>query len=127
MSDFNRVILVGRIGNELELKKSAQGVSYLKISLATHSLKSEQGNSEAKREQTTHWHRVVAFGLQAENCARFLEKGSKVMVEGSLESRVFTGDDGQKKTWVSILADRVHFMNRSTKGADLEPEHASVH
>lgn len=103
MSDFNRVFLLGRIGNELELKESAQGSKYLKLSVATNSYR-------AGAEKTTHWHRVMVFGLQAENCARYLRKGSQVMVEGKLEVRTYTNDEGKKISSVSVLADRVQFL-----------------
>jgi single-strand DNA-binding protein len=103
MSDYNRVILLGRIGNDLELKSSAQGTKYLKLSLATN-------HHRAGQEKTTHWHRVMVFGSQAELCSTYLQKGSQVMVEGMLEVRSYSDKEGQKRTSVSVLADRVRFV-----------------
>lgn len=114
MSDFNRVILLGRIGNELELKTSAQGKPYLKLSLATNSFR-------AGEEKTTHWHRVMVFGAQAEHCARYLKKGSQVMLEGKLEVRTYTNVEGLKVTSVSVLADRIQFLG-GRASADVETE-----
>jgi single-strand DNA-binding protein len=108
MSDFNRVILMGRIGNDLELKTSAQGKPYLKISLATHSFKSAEGDGQSLK--TTHWHRVMVFGHQAEVCAKYLQKGAQVMVEGTLEVRTYTDKDDRKVTRVSVIAFKVNFF-----------------
>lgn len=103
MSDFNRVILMGRVGNDPELKTSAQGKAYLRLSLATHTYR-------AGAEKTTYWHRVMVFGLQAENCAKYLRKGSSVLVEGLLECRTYTDGDGKKASSVSVLANQVQFL-----------------
>lgn len=113
MSDFNKVILLGRIGNELELKTSAQGSPYLKLSIATNSYKS------GTKEKTTHWHRVMVFGTQAEVCHRYLRKGSQVMVEGFLEVRTYTNSEDQKVTNVSVIANRVQFLG-GRMAADVE-------
>jgi single-strand DNA-binding protein len=107
MSDFNRVILMGRIGNDLELKTSAQGKPYLKISLATHSFRTV---GEGESQKTTHWHRVMVFGHQAEICAKYLLKGAQIMVEGSLEVRTYNDKDDRKVTTVSVIASRVNFF-----------------
>lgn len=111
MSDFNRVILLGRIGNELELKTSAQGKPYLKLSLATNSFRSGE-------EKTTHWHRVMVFGHQAEICATYLKKGSQVMIEGFLEVRTYSDKDGRKSTSVSVVANRVQFTGNARQTVD---------
>lgn len=118
MSDFNRVILLGRIGNDLELKTSAQGKPYLKLSLATHSYRGGE-------EKTTHWHRVMVFGQQAEICATYLKKGSQVMLEGFLEVRTYNDKEGRKTTSVSVIANRVQFVGgRSLTDGPLENAHA---
>ncbi|MEW6055396.1 MAG: single-stranded DNA-binding protein [Bdellovibrionota bacterium] len=122
MSDFNRVFLLGRVGNDLELKRSAQDKPYLKISLATNSFRSGQ-------ERTTHWHRVIVFGAQAEACTEFLRKGSLILVEGSLEVRTYTDRDDKKATHVTVIAHRVQFLtprsqSQRTQGQDESEETA---
>ncbi len=114
MSDYNRVILLGRIGNNLELKTSAQGKYYLRLSIATHSFSGEN-------KKTTHWHRVMVFGAQAQVCSTFLRKGSPVLVEGSLEVRTYTNQEGKKQTTVSVIANRIQFLG-GRGGAELEQE-----
>jgi single-strand DNA-binding protein len=103
MSDFNRVILLGRLGNDPELKTSSQGVAYMRLSIATHSFK---GGSE----KTTHWHRVMVFGSQAQLCSTYLKKGSPLLVEGYLEVRTYTNKEGHKTSSVSVIANRVQFL-----------------
>ena len=116
MSDFNRVILLGRIGNDLELKTSAKGKPYLRLSLAT------DYHIKEKDEKTTHWHQVVVFGQTAESCAQWLRKGSQIMVEGRLEVRTYTNDKEQKTTRVSVVADTVKFVGSRIKNSAPEAE-----
>lgn len=99
---------MGRIGNDPELKTSAQGKPYVKLSLATHAYR--KGKEGGKPEEITHWHRVMVFGTQASTCATWLRKGSQVLVEGSIEVRTWNDDKGEKQTANSILAHRVTFM-----------------
>ena len=121
MSDINRVILKGRIGSDLELKSSAQGTSYLRMSLATNSFRAAKG--EEPKEKTTHWHNVVVFGAQAEACASHLRKGSEVLVEGSIEVRTYTDREGKKVTHRNIIARSVQFLGGHRK-VDVEEETA---
>lgn len=108
MSTYNKVILSGRVGNDPELKSSAGGVPYLRLSLATHSYK--KGGEGEKAHKTTHWHRVMVFGNQAETCAANLRKGSSILVDGSLEIRTYTDKEDRKVTNVSVIANRIQFL-----------------
>ncbi|MBI2606929.1 MAG: single-stranded DNA-binding protein [Deltaproteobacteria bacterium] len=107
MMDFNKVILLGHIGNDPELKKSAAGKPYLKLSLATNSLRK---TASGGAEKTTHWHRVMVFGSQAEVCATYLRKGSPILLEGMIEVRTYNDKDGKKVSLHSVLANRVQFL-----------------
>lgn len=118
MSDFNRVILLGRIGNEVELKTSAQGKPYLKLSVATHSFRGGE-------QKTTHWHRVMVFGPQAEVCATYLRKGSPVLIEGSLEVRSYTDSADKKINSVSVIASHVNFLG-GRASVPVEPNNENV-
>ncbi len=121
MSDFNRVILVGRLGNQPELKESSTGKSYLRINIATNSFRKD-GNTTKK---STHWHRVVVFGAQAKLCATYLKKGSPVLVEGSIEVRTYTDKEGKMVNQNSILADRVRFLGGRLHATLSEPDQAA--
>ncbi len=107
MSDFNRVILVGRLGNDLELKESSTGKAYLRMNIATHSYKKP---SDSSKNSSTHWHRVIVFGAQAKLCATYLKKGSPVLIEGSIEVSSYKDKEGKMITQNTVLADRVRFL-----------------
>jgi single-strand DNA-binding protein len=116
MSDLNRVFLLGRIGNDLELKTTQQGKKWLRISLATNS-------HRAGEEPVTYWHKVVVFGLQAETCALYLKKGSQVMVEGHLEVRTWHDKEKEeKRTSVSVVANWVQFIGGRKLGEEKAEE-----
>lgn len=105
MTDLNRVMLLGNIGNEIELKKTFEGKPYLKLSIATN----VYGGPE---RQITDWHRVMVFGAQADVCATYLRKGSRVLVEGSLGKRTWLDKETQKNvSQVSVIASRVIFLS----------------
>lgn len=112
MSDVNKVILSGRIGNDLELKTSANGKEYLRLSIAVHSFRrlDDESGEQSTNVKTTCWHRIVVFGVQAHNCSTFLRKGSPVLVEGELQNSSYVDKKGEKQYSSSIVANRVHFL-----------------
>ena len=99
---YNEVILVGRVGKDIELKTSKAGKSYCSMSVATNS-----GFGDNRR---TDWHNVVVFGTTAENCAKHVVKGTVVLVNGQIQYDV-REKDGKKTTYTNILADRVTFLS----------------
>lgn len=105
---FNSVVLVGRIGRNIELKKSKDDKSYCRLALATNS-----GYGDKKR---TDWHDVTVFGNQAENCCKFLEKGSIVCVQGRIQYDSYE-KDGHKIRTTSIIADEVTFLSTKSETA----------
>ncbi|MGE4231879.1 MAG: single-stranded DNA-binding protein [Bacteriovoracia bacterium] len=104
MTDFNKVMLLGRVGHDLELRTTVNGKPYLKMSIATHSYNSR---TEVKK---TSWHQVFVFGPQAEICATYLQKGSEVLIEGSLDQTTYEDEEKQKRYTVGVLASRVYFL-----------------
>ena len=100
---MNITILSGHLGNDPEMRYSQAGKPVTKFNLATNT-----GSGDYKR---TDWHRIVCFGKTAENCAKYLTKGSRVEVEGSIKYGDWTGEDGVKKYFTEIIADRVHFVS----------------
>lgn len=99
---LNKVILLGRVGKDVEVKTSKNGKSFCSISLATNS-----GFGDNKR---TDWHNVVAFGKNAENCGKFLQKGALALVEGEIQYDQYE-KDGKKLTSTKILAEHVTFIS----------------
>ena len=98
---INKCIILGRVGNDPEVKYSASGSAIAKLSVAT----SEQWNDKAtgEKKEQTEWHRVVIFGKLAEVAGEYLRKGSQVYVEGKLRTRKWTDQSGVEKYTTEIV------------------------
>ena len=104
---INKVILVGNLGNDPEVKYTQGGMAITKVSLATSSVrKDKDGNQQEK----TEWHRVTFFGKLGEIAGEYLKKGSQVYVEGRITYSETTGDDGQKRYFTDIVADEMQML-----------------
>lgn len=101
---LNQVTLIGRVGHNPEIRVSQSGKKVCRLSVATDAFRGGQ--------RATDWHNVVCFEKVAENCERFVQKGSVVGVVGSIQYSEYTGKDGVKKTAANIIADRVQFISR---------------
>jgi single-strand DNA-binding protein len=108
MSGVNKVIIVGRLGADPEIKSVGNQQSVARLSIAT----SEQWTGkDGQKQERTEWHRVVVWGRQAENCAKHLAKGRQVYVEGRLQTRSWEDQaSGQKKYATEIVANTVQFL-----------------
>ncbi len=106
MSSVNKVILVGRLGQEPELKSTTSGQQVCTLSLATSETWMKDGNKEEK----TEWHRVVLWGRQAENAHKYLKKGRLVYIEGKLQTRSWQDQQGQKRYTTEIVANNMQFL-----------------
>ena len=110
---LNKVMIIGRLGQDPELKYSASGMPMTNLNVATdESYTDKEGNKVEK----TEWHRVVVFQRQAENCVNYLGKGSLVYIEGSLQTRKWTDQQGQDRYLTEIKAQRVQFLDRKGEG-----------
>lgn len=109
MANFNRVILMGNLTRDPELRYIPNGSAVANLRMAINrTYKSQSG--EQKEEVT--YVGVVVWGKQAEACAEYLSKGSPVFVEGRLQSRQWETEDGQKRSVLEAVADRVQFLGR---------------
>ena len=109
----NKVILVGNLGNDPEVKYTQGGMAITKVSLATSSVrKDKDGNQQEK----TEWHRVTFFGKLGEIAGEYLKKGSQVYVEGRITYSELTGDDGQKRYFTDIVADDMQMLGGRSEG-----------
>lgn len=107
MSGINKVILVGRLGTDPEMKNTSTGQKVTRINLAT----SESWvNREGERQEKTEWHRVVIWGKLAETCAQHLSKGRQVYVEGRLQTRSWETESGDKRYSTEVVALQVLFL-----------------
>ena len=106
MSGVNKVMIIGRLGQDPEMKAVGQGATVTRLSLATSENWVDKGGQKQER---TEWHRVVVWGKLAEICGKYLAKGRQVYVEGKLQTRSWE-DNGQKKYSTEIVASTVQFL-----------------
>ena len=107
----NRVQLIGRIGVDLDLKNLENGKSLLNFSLATNDFyKDKEGN----KVQNTEWHRVVAWGKQAQNISKICKKGDELAIDGKLVYKQFE-KDGETRYITEILLNEFAVMNTAEK------------
>ena len=108
MAGLNRVMLIGNLGKDPEIKYSQQGLAVVNFSIAT----SESWNDKTtgQKQEKTEWHRVCAFGKQAEILEKYLKKGSKVYIEGRLQTRSWE-KDGQNQYTTEILISNFQFLD----------------
>ena len=109
MAGLNKVMLIGNVGSDPEMRYTPNGHPVTSFSVATNYRYPDSGG-EMKEE--TEWFRVVAWRKLAENCNQFVTKGKRVYVEGRLRTRNWEGQDGQKRVAVEVVANRVIFLDR---------------
>jgi single-strand DNA-binding protein len=106
MGSVNKVILIGNLGADPELKHTPSNRALCNLRIATTEVYKDKGG---QRQEKTEWHRVTVWGDQAENCSKYLSKGRSVYVEGRLQTRSYD-KDGQKHYATDVVADRVVFL-----------------
>jgi single-strand DNA-binding protein len=107
----NKVIILGRLGQDPELKYTPGGMAVCNFTLAT----SESWADKAgQKQERTEWHRVVVWGKLAELCNQYLSKGRQAFVEGSLQTRSWDDKSGQKRYTTEINAKTVQFIGGAT-------------
>ncbi len=103
----NKVILIGNLGKDPEVRFTAGGKAVARFSVAT----SEQwSDTEGQRQERTEWHNIVVWGKQAESCGQYLQKGRQVYIEGRIQNRSYDDKEGNKKYITEINAQRVQFL-----------------
>lgn len=117
----NKVILLGRLGQDPELKYTPGGSAVCNFSLATTEAWTDK---QGQKQEKTEWHRVVVWGKLAELCNQYLAKGRQAFLEGRLQTRSWDDKDGNKKYTTEILASTVQFIggaataNNNTQNVD---------
>ena len=109
MASVNKVILVGNLGKDPEMRYSASGEAICNFSIAT--TESWKDKQSGEKKEATEWHRLSYFGKLAEICGQYLKKGSQVYVEGSLRTRKWTDKDGQERYTTEIRGDVMKMLN----------------
>lgn len=108
MASVNKVILLGNLGKDPELKHTNGGNSVCSFSIATSD---KWTDSAGVLHEKTEWHRIVVWGKQAENAAKYLKKGKSAWVEGRLTTRSWDDASGQKRFQAEVVAENVRFMS----------------
>ena len=105
---INKVILIGRLGKDPEMRFTPSGKAVTNFTLATNENWTDQSG---ERQERTEWHRIVTWGKLAENCAKLLGKGKQVYVEGRLQTRQWDDRDGNKRYTTEIVANTMQILS----------------
>lgn len=117
MGSVNKVILVGNLGADPELKYTPAGKAVCNLRIATtETWKDKNGGG---KQEKTEWHRITVWGDMAENCSKYLAKGRSVYVEGKLQTRSYD-KDGHKHYATDVVAERVVFLGGGKEGGRSE-------
>jgi single-strand DNA-binding protein len=119
MANLNKVMIIGNVGTDPEMRFTPNGNPVTSFRMATSRFFT---SPEGERKQETEWFTVTAWNKLAESCNQGLSKGKRAYVEGRLRTRVWDGKDGQKHTQVEIVAERVLFLDRLPAVAPLVEE-----
>lgn len=109
MASVNKVILVGHLGRDPELRYTPSGTAVANFTLATNDAWTDKSG---ERQERTEWHRIVVWGKQAEIAGEYLGKGKQVFIEGSLQTREWNDREGNKRQTTEIRAQRVIMLGR---------------
>jgi single-strand DNA-binding protein len=107
MASVNKVILIGNLGKDPEVRFTPGGQAVANFSIATSD---NWTDKSGQKQERTEWHRIVVWGKQAELCGEYLKKGRQVYVEGRLQTREWTDKEGRKNYTTEVVANAVTFL-----------------
>jgi len=111
----NKVILVGNLGKDPELRYTTSGTAVANFTMATSERFKDRNGEQQKR---TEWHNIVAWAGLAEICGKYLKKGKQVYIEGRIQSRSYDDRDGNKRYITEIVADQMQMLGRAGEEGD---------
>lgn len=115
MASINKVILIGNLGGDPEVRYTPSGTAVANFTIAT----TEQWTSkDGKKEEKTEWHKIVAWGRLGEICGEYLHKGKQVYIEGKLQTRSWEDRDGNKKYTTEIIAFTMQMLGPKGRDGD---------
>lgn len=106
----NKVILVGNLGKDPELRYTPSGTAVATFSLATSERYKDR---EGQQQEKTEWHNIVAWRNLAEICGKYLHKGKQVYIEGKIQTRSYEDRDGNRRYMTEIVADQMQMLGRA--------------
>jgi single-strand DNA-binding protein len=113
MAGLNKVMIIGNLGADPEMKYMSDGTAMTRFNVAVSRAFT---NQSGERREETEWFKVVAWRKTAEICSQYLQKGSKVYVEGRLQTRSWDTPEGEKRYMTEVVADTVQFLDRAGQG-----------
>ena len=123
MASVNKVILVGNLGADPELRYTPSGAPVATFRIATNET---WINREGQKEEKVEWHRIVAWGKLAEICGEYLHKGSQVYIEGRIRTRTWEDRDGNKRYITEILATNMQMLGSPRREMETTSETSSL-
>ena len=115
MASVNKVILIGNLGRDPEVRYMPSGDAVANITIATTETWKDKAG---EKQEQTEWHRVAMFGKTAEIAGEYLKKGSQVYIEGKLQTRKWTDKEGQERYTTEIRADRMQMLGSRSGGSE---------
>ncbi len=103
---LNKVMLIGNLGRDPEVKHTPSGAAIVNFSIAT----TERWTKDGQKNEKTEWHKIVAWRRLAEICGEYLHKGSQVYVEGKLQTRTWDDQDGNKKYMTEVVINQMQML-----------------
>jgi single-strand DNA-binding protein len=120
---INKVMLIGNIGTDIELKTMKSGTDVCNFTLAT----TERWKDKAGQQQeNTEWHKIVVYSSLAKVCSQFLKKGSKVYVEGKLQTRQWQDANNVNKYTTEIISNKINFLDKKDGDNDTRTSNNNV-
>jgi single-strand DNA-binding protein len=117
MASVNKVILLGNLGADPEIRYTPSGTAVANFRLATHE---QWTNKNGEKEERTEWHRIVAWARLGEICGEYLHKGSQIYIEGRLQTRPWEDRDGNKRYTTEIVALAMQMLGGPRKGGEAD-------
>jgi single-strand DNA-binding protein len=111
----NKVILVGNVGRDVEMRHTPAGTAVAKFSLATNEVWRDKNG---QRQEHTEWHNIVAWGKLAEFCGTYVAKGRQLYVEGTLRTRTYDDEKGNRRYFTEVRANVIQLLGSRPHGAE---------
>ena len=119
MAGINKVILVGRLGRDPEVRYTPSGATVANFSIATSD--EWKDKETGQKQEKTEWHRIVAWRRLGEICGEYLRKGKQVYIEGKLQTRSWEDRDGNKRYTTEIVAQSMQMLDAQTRDMRADP------
>jgi single-strand DNA-binding protein len=122
MGSLNKVILIGNLGKDPELKYTGGGTPVCTFSIAT----TEKWGDESGQREKTEWHKIIVWGKAGENASKYLSKGKSVFVQGRIQTRQWEDSAGQKRYSTEIVADNVQYLSPRDQNNSTTPSVSDI-